>query len=86
MIKRLEINVLDMDHKRCSEMFGLSPKGMQAMIDNCTIGDAHAIQFLAMSILSDAQHVMESNPETSRQFMNKAKFLMSEVMTELRNH
>jgi hypothetical protein len=40
-------------------------------------------EMYAMSILSDAQHVLaHGDAETARQFMNKAKYVISQVMRE----
>lgn len=40
-------------------------------------------EMYAMSILSDAQHVMaHGDTETARQFINKAKYVISKVMRE----
>lgn len=39
----------------------------------------------AMSIISDAQHMLEmGDAETSRQFMNKAKYYVSQVHSDIR--
>ena len=40
-------------------------------------------EMFAMSILSDAQHVLaHGDAETARQWMNKAKYVISQVMRE----
>ena len=42
-------------------------------------------EMYAMSILSDAQHVLaHGDTETARQWMNKAKYVISKVMREKR--
>lgn len=39
-------------------------------------------EMYAMAILSDAQVVMGGNPELSRQYINKAKYVMSQILVE----
>jgi len=44
------------------------------------------LDMLVMSILSDAQHVLEHGDyDTARQFMNRAKYVLSYRMKEERN-
>jgi hypothetical protein len=41
------------------------------------------IELLVISILSDAQHVLENDDtEQARQFINRAKYILSEQMTD----
>lgn len=40
------------------------------------------ILMYAMAILSDAQHTMESDPETARQWINKAKYWIDQVQSK----
>lgn len=37
---------------------------------------------LAMAILSDAQELLEFDPDKARQFINKAKFIIAEYLME----
>jgi hypothetical protein len=67
------------------EMFGCTQKAMDDMIKSCLyrsmIGDTNGVLMLAMSILSDAQHVMAcGNTEQARQFINKSKYVIGKVM------
>ena len=44
------------------------------------------LDMLVMSILSDAQHVLEhGDHDTARQFMNRAKYILSHRMKEKHN-
>ena len=66
-----------MSDQRDLEMFGCTKADLVEMLED-TIG-SH--EMLAMSILSDAQHVMShGDTETARQFINKAKWVMSQIM------
>lgn len=67
------------------EMFGCTQDAMDAMMEDCLyrsmLGDTNGALMLAMSILSDAQHVMAcGNTEQARQFINKSKYVISKVM------
>lgn len=69
------------------QCYGCYAKELDRMADNALSGGR---MMLAMSILSDAQHlispehnmkdgdVSKANAETARQYMNRAKYLMSE--------
>lgn len=39
-------------------------------------------EMLAMSILSDAQELLNGNKEKARQYMNRAKFILSDLLEE----
>lgn len=61
------------------KMFGCYREYIDADLNDC-IGPK---EMYAMSILSDAQHVLDhGDSETARQFMNKAKYVMSVVLEE----
>lgn len=65
-------------------MFGCDP---DEMIDiNCgDEPDAFELNMLAASILSDAQHVLENgDAETSRKYMNRAKYCIFKANKLLR--
>jgi hypothetical protein len=75
-----------------TEMFGTTEGNIKHMMDNNiyvkTMGKQAGLLMLAMSMLSDAQHVMEHHHEGvtddfARQYINRAKYVMSEVMEEL---
>lgn len=57
------------------QMFGCTKEELYEMLDDC-FGD---YEMLAMGILSDAQEVMTRNPEEARQFINKAKWVLSQI-------
>lgn len=57
------------------QMFGCTKDELHMMLDDC-FGD---YEMLAMGILSDAQEVMKQDPETARQFINKAKWVLSQI-------
>ena len=59
--------------KRYMDMYGLSQLDMEDMLDE----DMPCM--LAMSILSDAQHVMSYDQEQARQFINRAKYVIRHI-------
>ena len=60
-------------------MYGCYAEDIDAELEEC-MGSK---EMYAMSILSDAQHVLaHGDAETARQFMNKAKYVISKVMRE----
>ena len=59
--------------KRYMDMYGLSKLDMEDMLHE----DMKCM--LAMSILSDAQHVMEYDVEQARQFINRAKYVIRHI-------
>ena len=68
------------------DMYGVDKEGLVDLFEQIRgPADAFAVQMLAMGILSDAQHVMQQNPNRARQFINKAKWLMDHVQSELRS-
>ena len=62
--------------KRYMDMYGLSQLDMEDMLDE----DMPCM--LAMSILSDAQHVMSYDQEQARQFINRAKYVIRHIKSD----
>jgi hypothetical protein len=61
------------------KMYGCYCEDIDAELEEC-MGSK---EMYAMSILSDAQHVLaHGDAETARQWMNKAKYVISQVMRE----
>jgi len=61
------------------KMYGCYAKDIDAELEECMSSK----EMYAMSILSDAQHVLaHGDAETARQWMNKAKYVISKVMRE----
>ena len=59
------------------KMYGCTKADLIEMLED-SIG---SYEMLAMGIMSDAQHVMaHGDTETARQFINKAKWVMSQIM------
>ena len=59
--------------------YGMDRSDLAHLVDN-TIGGT---QMLALSILSDAQHVLEhGDAEQARKYMNIAKWIIAERLTE----
>lgn len=65
-------------------MFGESIEEMRGAVMFANLNDPNDLIMYAMSILSDAQHILESNPEMARQWINKSKYFMSEANEILR--
>jgi len=59
--------------KRYMDMYGCTQLDMEDMLDE----DMPCM--LAMSILSDAQHVMSYDQEQARQFINRAKYVIRHI-------
>ena len=62
--------------KRYMDMYGLSQLDMEDMLHE----DMPCM--LAMSILSDAQHVMSYDQEQARQFINRAKYVIRHIKSD----
>ena len=62
--------------KRYMDMYGLSQLDMDDMLHE----DMPCM--LAMSILSDAQHVMSYDQEQARQFINRAKYVIRHIKSD----
>lgn len=61
------------------KMYGCYREDIDAELEEC-MGSK---EMYAMSILSDAQHVLaHGDAETARQFMNKAKYVISKIKRE----
>ena len=59
------------------KMYGCTKADLIEMLED-SIG---SYEMLAMSIMSDAQHVMaHGDTETARQFINKAKWVLQQTM------
>lgn len=54
--------------------------------ESAVIGDIYDISSYSMAILSDAQEELSrGNDETARQYMNKAKYFMTEISKKARS-
>lgn len=65
-------------------MFGETIEEMRSAVMFTDLNDPRDLVSYAAGILSDAQHIMGSDPETARQWINKAKYFMSEATRLLR--
>ena len=77
-----------MNEKQEIEMFGMTLEEVKKSHMFALKGNPDMDLMYAMQILSAAQHVMamdlsSDNNETARQFINKAKFWISNVMEEM---
>lgn len=67
------------------EMFGETIEEMRSWISPFTdLNDPKELMMYASGVLSDAQQVLERNPEMARQWINKAKYFMREAQELLR--
>lgn len=67
------------------EMFGETIEEMRSWISPFTdLNDPKELMLYASGVLSDAQQVLERNPELARQWINKAKYFMREAQELLR--
>lgn len=67
------------------EMFGETIEEMRSWISPFTdLNDPKELMLYASGVLSDAQQVLERNPEMARQWINKAKYFMREAQELLR--
>jgi len=57
-------------------MFGCTTEDLEATF-NSALGPK---EMLAMQILSDAQEVQEHSPELANQYINRAKWVLSEII------
>ena len=62
-------------------MFGCTQSDLDEMMNNQF--DQRDRFMLVASILSDAQEIMNSSPETSRQFINRAKYVLFRLQDDL---
>jgi len=62
---------------RHQEMYGCSESDIKEMMEEQSFGNP---LMLAISILSDAQHIIKMKPNESRQFINRAKYVLSKQM------
>lgn len=64
-------------------IYGISEKEIQDQYVNSFTSQAAGIEMTVMSILSDAQHVMEhGDNERARKFMNIAKYILANMLEE----
>jgi len=73
-IQHYELSEKDQQHM---VMYGCTQDDMVAMM-NEPMNFVGGHYMLAMSILSDAQEIMRHKPDTARQYINKAKYVMRE--------
>jgi hypothetical protein len=61
--------------------YGMSQEGIRREYMESLTARLSGLEMVVMSILSDAQQVLEfGDTEASRQYMNRAKFILSEMM------
>tara|TARA_S200002703_G_scaffold66319_1_gene57529 strand:- start:79 stop:339 length:261 start_codon:yes stop_codon:yes gene_type:complete len=75
--KEIETSGLSEKDKQFMVMYGCTQDDMVAMM-NEPLNFISGHYMLAMSILSDAQEIMRDKPDTARQYINKAKYVMRE--------
>ena len=70
-----------------NQMYGVSQKQMEQMFANNyyskLMGKNAGGLMLAMSILSDAQEILQDQNDSVRQQINQAKFVISEVLDDI---
>lgn len=72
------------DNDRYERMFGMSKKRLDDMIEDRAPSSFDRVRF-AQSILSDAQEQLQfDQPETVRQMLNVAKYVLEPVADRLR--
>lgn len=62
------------------QMYGMSADDMRHQFDWMIRGMGR--EMTAISVLSDAQHVMQHDPERARKFINIAKFILIDEMRQ----
>ena len=67
----------DAENKKYLAMYGCTKQAIQDMLHE----DMPCM--LAMSILSDAQHVMSYDQEQARQFINRAKYVIRHIKSNV---
>ena len=67
----------DAENKKYLAMYGCTKQDMEDMLHE----DMPCM--LAMSILSDAQHVMSYDQEQARQFINRAKYVIRHIKSNV---
>lgn len=66
-------------------MFGISEKAIRDQYIDGPWNKLVGTEMTIMSILSDAQHVMEfGDNESARKYMNIAKYILSDIMDQKR--
>jgi len=67
-------------------MFGMDEQSIYDQYINSITTQLSGIEMTVMSIISDAQHVMEhGDNERARKYMNIAKYILSEMMDQKRS-
>ena len=88
MSKGLERKIEQYSHyQEENQMFGISQQQMEQMFANNyyskLMGKNAGGLMLAMSILSDAQEILQDQNNSVRQQINQAKFVIAEVMDQV---
>lgn len=84
-MNNLKAREIKLNNEACLNMFGKEKDEMYSFFDAELYDvDAFSLQSLAMSILSDAQEVMNNNSEQARQLINVAKWIMSHLNRPVR--
>ena len=67
------------------QMFGMDEQSIREQYINSITTQLSGIEMTIMSILSDAQHVLEfGDKERARKYMNIAKYIISEELMDKR--
>lgn len=70
-----------------NQMYGVSQQQMEQLVANNfyakMMGEQAGNLMLAMSILSDAQEILQDQNDSVRQQINQAKFVIAEVMDKI---
>ena len=67
-------------------MFGMDEQSIHEQYINSITTQLSGIEMTVMSILSDAQHVLEhGDNERARKYMNIAKYILSEMIDQKRS-
>lgn len=75
--ENFDVLYFDAENKKYLAMYGCTRLDMEDMLHE----DMPCM--LAMSILSDAQHVMEYDKEQARQFINRAKYVIRHIKSNV---
>ena len=78
--KTIEASDMSEKDKQYTVMYGCTQDDMAAMM-NEPMNFIGGHYMLAMSILSDAQEIMRHKPDTARQYINKAKYVLRQWKT-----
>lgn len=84
-MKKLIAREIKMTDKECEQMFGKEKEEMYSFFNSEIYDvDEFGIQSFAMSVLSDAQEVMQNDNVQANQLINVAKWLMSHLNRPVR--